>query len=341
MAKRFKHLGKSNDVVSKEEVRKIIKAEILKSRKNIDDTYLDLAEADGRYLGSSEGILKPINENLNMMNFNIINVANPINEKDATHKNYVDTLLLRNNKIIFKTIQYYEIMSMKPAIWISTFDVKHLLYAKPKKTKPFCLVKSSFETEGTPTFKETPEGTSYYFTPPNSKIKSNVDFKQDFTFFVLARKQNETDNGIVFRNAENTCGFGFLPKQNAIKIIGGNKFQSAYNPKGEGELTAKLTLFILWADKTRIHFYSCDEKLFGMNSSTFFADGKKDWGKLIMGSIPPDVGLIYEVICFDRCLTEKEFDKVRKVMKSNYPIRTSKKPEESQGVTEEFLSQLL
>lgn len=211
-----------------------------------------------------------------MFNKKITNLADPTDDQDAVTKKYVELLFInpKYNKINFLH---------KPTFWISS---------KYSSTSVKDITGNGLTIKGTIT-------TELNFDKTNSLI-SKSSYGTTFTFFVKGKK---TSNGRLFTSTSGNKLLGWWNNKMKCAWLEGNIYGVSDNQTTND---SEIHTYILVNDNDAKKFY--EEKTLVISTN----DGNDTWdGQVVIGrpekySDEVAEGQIYEVICFDKVLTETE-----------------------------------
>jgi hypothetical protein len=312
-----------------------------------DVKYLTKNKADPIYLNVGE----IISQNLNLNNNKILNLANPESNNEAVNKKYCDDKVsdalkkpLRGKMIeqITKSIKesigsnnlrafnYLELMNTyKPVLWISAYNPNVL----SSLSKIKCLMGSKIYVEGDITIVDKDHGKALNFDKNNQRIKSDIMFEKIYTFFLVAHKVNLGDVDSVFSSNFEERAFGWNGQYAGFRL-GKDYSINFLNVDG-----MDLHCFIVTNNNGNIVVEDYNEDVTDTPIRKQSMICPDQFGKIFIGypsrvSIQNKKSFVYEVIAFDRVLTNENIQIFKDFLKRHYPaLAKIKKSKNIAGVT--------
>ena len=271
-----------------------------------------------------------VTTNIFANNKRIVSLGNPVANKDATTKEYVDskqseTKTYVDSKISTPnfdnlTVRYlkysYIKNNFKPTFWVSGFFNQGVKVMDNTTLVNSTAIKeitgSDSVNRGTFTFTKEDDDNISLRLDGSNKITSNVKY-QNFYTFILIMSKDLNSIGRLFNNSTENQLFGFWSNQvGSIWLNDDVKINHKIND-------GKRKFMIL-----RNNDDSKDAWLNGEQYVTNAGQGDRNWGHYV--SVGTNVfnenakGKMYEVICFNKALSNDDIEIITDRLKEYYPF---------------------
>ena len=195
---------------------------------------------------------------------------------------------------------------------------------------------SKITVEGNVVVDDNAHGRAFKFENNNQRIKSDIMFEKTYTFFLIGQKTKKENIGTLFSSNLDNRAFGWDSVNIIFKL---DNFCASVVTK----LDSSLHCFIVRNDNTNIDYWDFDEKIniytLTAGDTSHVIDSSQfkqsmiclfNFGKIVIG-YPTDnkilneksYGLIYEVIAFDKALSDENIQTIKNFLKKYYPALTS------------------
>jgi len=281
-----------------------------------------------------------------LVNKNELKYATKTEIKKFTKKTDILKYPFKNTKFEKMAIYYNIAITYEPKVWISGMFPLGLFCSLDKIHKPTVLndiMGNKVHDTPQPTPKDSiqnlVEGTTIFtsnvlyaaekgFELNNvdgkiSRIIINIDFKIDYSFIFVCRKVVAQDIGSIFTSATPNRTLGWDSDDKAFKVGSGEI--RLYNNKD-----IDLHCYVVTCLMGECKFWDIDYK----NSTTV----TENYGKVVIGKAYESLetndkgrGIFYELILFDKALSNEDVESIIKFLKSMYDFTSKTKAKPSSG----------